>query len=470
VEKNVPHYEKYDVIIVGAGLSGLAAAIRCAHFDLRVCVLERHTRTGGLNSWYKRRGWTLDTGLHAMTNYAAPGARRAPLNRLLRQLRLPYDDMELQPQRFSVIRFPEFELTFGNDPAILEDSIAAVFPHAVDGFRRLVRHILDFDAYSLHPPHLRTRPILEQFIPVPALREAVLLPVMCYGSAEEDDMDFAQFCMLFRSIFIEGLARPARGIRPLLERLEERLRSAGGELLTGCAVREIRVERGTAQGVVTDGGRFLRSDWVLSSAGILETLNLCRPRPREADRWPPGRITLAELIAALDASPSDLPERASSVFWSRVPVPRFGCPDASLDKTFGVLCLPSNFGEAGEPARPAWARLSVLAQPEAWIECDDAAYRKRKQAAETELLHFLDELLAGAAGRKVFHDVFTPRTIRRYTGHVNGALYGSPRKVRDGRTPVKRLVVCGADQGFLGIVGALLSGVSMANYHILRGG
>ena len=41
---------RYDTVIIGAGLSGLAAGIRLAYFDRSVCVLERHTTGGGLNS------------------------------------------------------------------------------------------------------------------------------------------------------------------------------------------------------------------------------------------------------------------------------------------------------------------------------------------------------------------------------------------------------------------------------------
>ena len=44
----------------------------------------------------------------------------------------------------------------------------------------------------------------------------------------------------------------------------------------------------------------------------------------------------------------------------------------------------------------------------------------------------------------------------------------TPRKVRDGRTHLSNLYLCGTDQGFLGIIGAMLSGISMANYHILQ--
>jgi phytoene dehydrogenase-like protein len=58
----------------------------------------------------------------------------------------------------------------------------------------------------------------------------------------------------------------------------------------------------------------------------------------------------------------------------------------------------------------------------------------------------------------------------RYTGHIKGAVYGSTQKVRDGRTAIKNLFICGTDQGFLGIVGAMLSGISMANLHCLMNG
>jgi phytoene dehydrogenase-like protein len=64
-------------------------------------------------------------------------------------------------------------------------------------------------------------------------------------------------------------------------------------------------------------------------------------------------------------------------------------------------------------------------------------------------------------------DMFTPTTIRRFTGHANGAIYGAPRKQLDGTTSVQNLFLCGTDQGYLGIVGALVSGVSMANRHCL---
>ena len=88
----------YDTLIIGAGMSGLAAGIRLAHFEQRVCILERHYTIGGLNSFYRLGGRDYDVGLHAVTNYAPKGEKRGPLARLLRQLRFKWEDFALAPR------------------------------------------------------------------------------------------------------------------------------------------------------------------------------------------------------------------------------------------------------------------------------------------------------------------------------------------------------------------------------------
>ena len=81
-----------------------------------------------------------------------------------------------------------------------------------------------------------------------------------------------------------------------------------------------------------------------------------------------------------------------------------------------------------------------------------------------EVLQFVPDF----RDRIVFTDFFTPRTIKQWTGHLNGAVYGMPGKIKTGRTHLENLFICGNDQGFLGIVGAMLSGISMANLHVLK--
>src|SRR5215213_992416 len=122
----------YDTIIIGAGLSGLAAGIRLAYYEQRVCILERHYTIGGLNSFYRLRGRNYDVGLHAVTNYASPGSKSGPLAKLLKQLRLRWDDFALSPQVGSSIKFPGRTLRFTNEFAFLVDQVRTEFPGQVD--------------------------------------------------------------------------------------------------------------------------------------------------------------------------------------------------------------------------------------------------------------------------------------------------------------------------------------------------
>ncbi len=131
----------YDVAIIGAGMSGLAAGIRLAHFGKRVCIFERHNAVGGLNGFYSTAGRKFDVGLHAMTNFVKPGVKGTPLTKLLRQLRIDRDEFALCEQKQSRVAFGpagELSLRFTNDFAVLEAEVATRFPTEIDGFRRLV--------------------------------------------------------------------------------------------------------------------------------------------------------------------------------------------------------------------------------------------------------------------------------------------------------------------------------------------
>ncbi|MDG1324271.1 MAG: NAD(P)-binding protein, partial [Opitutales bacterium] len=63
--------------MIGAGLSGLSAAVRLAMFGKKVVILEKHFVVGGLNSFFARKGRKFDVGLHAVTNFPSPTSGKA---------------------------------------------------------------------------------------------------------------------------------------------------------------------------------------------------------------------------------------------------------------------------------------------------------------------------------------------------------------------------------------------------------
>ncbi|MEO0054678.1 MAG: hypothetical protein RLZZ50_625 [Verrucomicrobiota bacterium] len=473
----------YDVAIIGAGMAGLAAGIRLAHFGKRVCIFERHNAPGGLNSFYAIDGRKYDVGLHAMTNWVPPGVKGSPLGKLLRQLRIDRDEFALHPQKRSRIAFGpggETSLAFTNDFTVLESEVARVFPAQIDGFRALVQVVRTYDDVSLDAKPESAREIVRRHVSDPLLEDMLFCPVMYYGSATEHDMEFGQFVIMFKALFLEGFARPVDGVRVILRVLLDKYRHAGGERRMKCGVSRIIVREGRAAALVLDDGSEVTAAHVLSTIGAAETeklhagFALARTSP-VASPHPVGRLSYCETITVLDRQPAALGWADDTiVFFNDSPRFTYAQTPDLADARSGVICLPNNFDfPVGQSLPEGLFRCTCLANHDAWAALPETDYRAAKERVYAEIqrsaLRFMPALPApdALARATIATDMFTPKTIVRYTGHLGGAIYGSPTKIRDGRTPLANVYLAGTDQGFLGIIGAMLSGISMANFHVL---
>lgn len=332
----------YDTVIVGAGMSGLAAGIRLAYYDRRVCILERHYTIGGLNSFYRLGGRNYDVGLHAVTNYTPRGTRTGPLARLLRQLRFRWEEFGLAPQVGSQIAFPDVRLEFGNDFELFESEVNRIFPDQKDNFQKLLAKIIEYDDLDQEKYDLSAREILSETISDPLLVEMILCPLMWYGNARERDMDFGSFSIMFRSIFMEGMARPLAGVRLILKKLVRRFRALGGELKLRSGVDHFKVDQGRVTSVVLDDGSQIEGREFLSSAGRVETLRMCED-VSEIDTGEAGRLSFAETISVLDRQPRDLDHPKTIVFFNDSEQFSWQRPDELCDVSTGVICSPNNF-------------------------------------------------------------------------------------------------------------------------------
>jgi len=295
-------------------------------------------------------------------------------------------------------------------------------------------------------------------------------PLMWYGNAREHDMDYGMFCIMFRSIFMEGFARPLAGVRLILKNLVRRFRELGGELKLRHGVEKIHVEDGRATGVVTDDGQELMAKNVLSSAGWVETMRMCDDAV-QVDKSEAGRMSFTESVSVLDCKPKDIGFEETIVFYNDSPVFDWSVSKDICDMRTGVICSPNNYvynSPDEETKLPDGViRITSIANFEKWANLDEEQYQLEK-------VRWYDRAAASAARympdfrtRVIDTDFFTPRTIRRFTWHDNGAVYGAPQKRLDGRTHLENVFICGTDQGFVGIVGAIVSGISIANQHLL---
>lgn len=456
----------FDTVIIGAGMSGLSAGVRLAYYEKSVCILERHTTIGGLNSFYRLRKRNYDVGLHAVTNYAEPGTKKGPLSKLLRQLRMKWEDFDLRPQLQSTIAFPGCTMKFTNDFRVFTEEVAAAFPKQIDGFRDLLRVIDTHDALNLERSSASARKVVSEHISDPMLIDMLFCPLMFYGSATPHDMDFNQFVIMFNAIFYEGFGRPFEGIRLILRKLVRHFKSLGGQLKLRAGVSEIIQDAGEAKAVILDDGTEITADNVLSSAGAAETMRMV-DATLPAAKPIPGDISFVESISVMDQQPADLDHTDTIVFYNDAPSFHYERPEDPVDLRSGIICSPNNFDYA-KPLDDGRIRITALAEPDYWMDLPEDEYQQLKLEWNDRIIESAIKHIPDFRKHVVDTDVFTPRTIRRFTGHLNGCVYGAPEKFVNGQTPVRNLYLCGTDQGFLGIVGAMLSGITIANRYLLK--
>ena len=466
--------DSFDSIIIGGGMAGLAAGIRLALYGKRVLILEKHNAPGGLNSFYFLGGRKFDVGLHAVTNFVEPQGRGTPLGTLIRQLRLPRDAFQLCPQAGSRIAFPGVDLRFNNDFGLLESEVARAFPADIDAFRALRRTVLEHDALNLEAEPLSAREVVSRHLRNPLLADMLFCPLMYYGSAREHDMDFDQFVTLWKAIFEEGFARPLEGVRVVIRALLDKYRSLGGVRRMRCGVRRILLDGDRATGVELESGEVLQASHILSTAGWAETKVLCGSQPSDpAVAANTGRLSFAETISVLQEEPRELGLDETIVFFNDSVRFHYEQAVEPFDLRSGVICVPNNYLYAGGESLPEGIlRITGIASHARWTGLEEETYQAEKAAWFPRIVESALRFIPGASvteveRKTVFRDMFTPRTVEKFTSHLGGAVYGAPNKSKSGRTEINNLYLAGTDQGFLGIVGAMLSGISMANKHIL---
>ena len=466
-----------DVAIIGAGLAGLAAATRLAMFGKSVILLEKHYVVGGLNSFYARKGRKFDVGLHALTNYPSPGSgKSSPLLKLCRQLRISIDDLSLQQQSSSRITFGETSLRFNNDFNYFINQVEETFPSSKDKFHSLLRKMEEFPAYSVDAEELSTREIIKDSQIDPFLGEMLLCPTCYYGSARPNDIDFPTFIMLFDAIFRQGLARPENGIRAILDPLTSKLKELGVQRRMNSAVKSITTCGNEAKEIVLETGQTIQANQIISTCGIRETELLLDASCIEQQTAKTGNFSIIESIRVFDGHPRDFGWDETVVFFNETDQFTYDCPERLVDLQSGVICLPDNYGR-NVSATESKIRVTHPANFQKWDAISKDKYTAVKEDWEEKIMQnsmkylkqghiTLDELNK----KTTLMDTFTPTTIKHFTSHINGTLYGSPTKRRDGSTKYKNLFLAGTDQGYVGIVGAMLGGIAVANNQILRNG
>lgn len=459
-----------DHLIIGAGPSGLACALRLAISGAKVALIEKHTKVGGLNSFYSRpieiKGeksrLELDVGLHALTNYVDSKNKKSTLNRLFRSLRLERNEFDLCEQNFSWIIFGDKKLVFTNSINCLTTSIEKEYPSEVIGWDNLLVFLKNYNEFATDQPNYVSAKIeLKKYFKNEEFIHHLMFPVLTYGSPWEEDMDFNLFVCIFRSMFLEGLCRPRGGIRVWWKNIMTNIEKYQVQMLMGEQVQQITTMENGKLRVTTSKGEIVANQ-VFSSAGLIQTQTLMNDK--NAIEQNESLLGFVELTVVFDEDFSLNDSLPTLAFCALDKQRYYHATQDSINTAMAIFCFPSRY-QGEQKNVQGMVRMTCMTNPKLWFAYSPEDYKKEKILIQNKMIEHLVKQFPLLQNKKIiFSDIFTPKTIHKYTLHKHGSLYGSTLKLKDGVSSNPHVFYIGADQGYPGITGSMLSGITMANF------
>ena len=292
-------------IVIGAGLGGLAAAMRLGAKGYHVTVIDRLDMAGGRGSSISQDGHRFDLGPTIVT---VPQGLRDLWATCGRDFDADVDLRALAD--FYQIRWADgSHFTARSDTAAMRAEVARLSPRDLKGYEKFLR---DAEArYWFGYENLGRRSMGRLMDIVKVLPTFARLradrSVYAHAAARVRD-ERLRFALSFHPLFIGGDPFHVTSMYILVSHLEKEfgvhyamggvaaiaaamarvITSQGGTLMLNRDVDQILVQNGRAVGVRLEGGETLSADVVLSNADAGHTYDhLLRQTPRK--RWTPAK-------------------------------------------------------------------------------------------------------------------------------------------------------------------------------------
>lgn len=474
-----------SAVIIGAGLSGMSAALLLASHGLRVTLVEQAALPGMTVRGFFRKGTYCNSGLHYVGELSEQGILRAYLRRLgLGDL--PFVDFD--PDCYESIRFNDgrrLNLPVGLEAQI--KALSAIFPAEARGIENYMREVNE--AYYASPFHsladtsiisgentprwqISLTGMLDRHVHDQRLRTALSTSCWLHG-VSPDDAPFLQHARVTGSHF-DSVKTVAGGGRTLVAAFERRLEEEGVRLICGQGVKRVLFSSAAAvSGVELDSGEPIEAESVIYTghpARLPDMLpeGICKPAFAKRLRLLKDSVSAHMLFLSAENCPEALCGKNLLTFTSDEALSQVFRPGRTPDKgPFYVLANPLPDKNADEKRSLTDITAFVFSDAQEYAPFFGSRQGKRPQAYK-ELKHkrlsqFSEALFTACpdlAGLRVL-DGATPLTIHDYLHTPQGGMYGAAHNLSQFNPhPVTRLpnlYVSGQAVVAPGFMGAVIS-------------
>lgn len=491
--------DKYDVIIVGAGLGGLTAGAKLAREGKKILVVEQHRVVGGCATAFSRKGRTFEVGLHEMGS-------------MKRESRIQmFKDIDVY-DRLEFIRVPEFYRVIKGDlDVVIPDEIPAAieilklkFPAEEKNLRKYFTDISDIRKASYLMRWPLSRKILNGPLFLYKIRKLLkhkkttvgvyfdnltdnedlkltLIANLGYYHDDPYTLSFLFFA-LGQTSYMEGGGWFVKGgSQKLSDALADVIRENGGEILLRCMVDEIIVKDKKAVGIVyhkknDEVLKKVLADKIVSNASLISVANKLIPSLDNTKVQ--QKVNDLETTCSLLTIYYSFTEPISHYFENRYSTFYFNKKQEKLEDTAyfvqtedykekAFVFVDYNAIDSGMNSDGNYtASLCAADYIDQWEDLEEEEYKNKKEEVIKVFNNRLEAMYPGISKLIGYSEMSTPRTIRKFTLNPYGTVYGfaqTPKQALTNkgkiiRSEIKNLHFAGAGVMAGGFGGSIASG------------
>ena len=457
--------ENYDVIVIGGGNGGLAAAATIAEQNKSVILFEKHNIPGGCGTSFRRGRFEFEVALHQLSSLGSkekPGDLRLQFRRYgiedeidwieIKELfRVNFPDgtgvsipaekekcinflsSEFPKEKENIIKY--FDVVYGFCD---ESSKFAKASEASTGEPSSAKKFIMKTMFPKMYPTLAkyalksTQEVLDEFFTDEKIKLA-LSAYWCFMGMPPERFPFAILAKC-TNFYMEDKPYYMRGTSMMMNQaIMNAIQKFNGVVRLNCGVEKIIMEDNKAVGVIDEFGNEYRAKRIISNISPLHTYGALMEEkdiPESAkDYLKPYTIGISAITCfiGLDCTPEEIGFNTSFTL-------NYKSFDANKDFKDAYKLLPENDPLVAtcytvddpliSPKGTSVITAGTLKYSTEWEKLTPEQYYNAKYEAGRRILGRLEEMYPGISNHVEEMEIATPLTHMRYLNHPGGAIYG----------------------------------------------
>lgn len=474
---------KYDVIVIGSGLSGLTASLKLAKSGKKVALFEKHSIPGGYATNFVRKGkdgnlYTFDVSLHSLSGMN----RGCPTREILENLEIY--DLDIINTKDDIILIRKGErIHIPNDSTKYKESLIERYPKFKSGIENLFIYLNNSINSSSHDVSLDGVPLSECIKKY--VNDDNFVEEFCYLwvyiGLPNDRIDASYGMELISRYIFGGHSYPRGGSGRLSKTFSNHIKNNGGDIFLSSEIVKINTTEDKVISVTTKKGDTFSADEFVFACDPTNLFKLIDSNIQhsyvEKINAMEKSISIVQLYLGLDCHTKNLGIEQSHLFYydDMDSNELYECfKSGNIEKCNFIVVAYDQLDPDMNKER-SYLNVAILDFDHNWPERGTEEYKSKKEYVTNALLEKLFKVYPKVKDHIQVIELGTPKTMARYTNNSTGSIYGFSQNLKQGglnrssfKTPFENAIVVGA-WSFPGggFEGAILSG-SLGADRLLR--